>query len=113
MTEQNLGPISAKLIATTLAESEEFIKLEIGKNNIGDDGIQSIAFLLSRNPHIIHLDVSSNNLTEEGIRVLCEALTHNNTLVSLVLKSFEGLNRNKVGGKGCIQLKKLLTRTKV
>lgn len=108
-----MGVISAKLIAETLIQNGEFIKLELGKNNLADDGIQAIAYLVGQNKNFIHLDVSSNNLTEAGVKSLADALMANNTLISLSLKSFEGLNRNKVGPKGCGHLKKLLTKTKV
>lgn len=113
MTEHNIGVISARLIAQTLATNDEFIRLELGKNNLTDQGLDAICQLLQVNKNIIHLDVASNNLTEEGARLLSEYLISNNTLISLCLKSFEGLNRNKIGAKGCAYLKKYLTKTKV
>lgn len=113
MTEHNIGTISAKTISDILASNDEFIKLELGKNNLTDEGFFSICQLLMTNKNIIHLNVASNNLTEDSARMISETLINNNTLVSLSLKSFEGLNRNKIGAKGCTYLKKYLTRTKV
>lgn len=113
MTEHNISILSARLIAQTLATNDEFIKLELGKNNLTDEGLDAICQLLQVNKNIIHLNVASNNLTEEGARIISEYLVNNNTLISLCLKSFEGLNRNKVGPKGCSYLKKYLTKTKV
>ena len=111
--EHNAGPVSAKLISEVLDQNFYFSKLELGKNNLGDEGLGWIARLVARNPNIIHLDVSSNSITEEGVQILVDSLSNNNTLISLSLKSFEGLNRNKVGPKGCKHLKKLLQGSEV
>lgn len=113
MTEHNIGLITARAIEQILATNDEFIKLELGKNNLSDEGLFSICRLLMVNKNIIHLNVSSNNLTEESTRIIAETLTDNNTLISLSLKSFEGMNRNKIGPKGCSYLKKYLAKTKV
>jgi Ran GTPase-activating protein (RanGAP) involved in mRNA processing and transport len=112
LTEHNIGPITAKVIDQVLLDNPNFLKLELGKNNLADEGVIPIAHLLANNKHIIHADLSSNNITDEGVKILSEALMQNNTLISLSLKSYEGLNRNKVGGKGCVHLKKLLLKTK-
>lgn len=113
MTEHGIGTVTAKTIAQVLLSNDEFIKLELGKNNLTDEGLASICQLLLTNRHIIHLNVASNNLTEESAKIISETLLNNNTLISLSLKSFEGLNRNKIGPKGCAYLKKYLTKTKV
>lgn len=65
------------------------------------------------NKNFLDLDLASNNITEKGVAIICDALQKNNTLISLSLKSFEGLNRNKVASKGCDHIGKYLYKTKV
>lgn len=113
MEGHNIGVISARIIAEILAGNDEFIRLQLGKNNLTDEGLDPLFQLLQVNKNIIHIDLASNNLTEEGVKIVSEYLMKNNTLISLVLKSYEGLNRNKIGPKGCAHLKKYLTKTKV
>jgi Ran GTPase-activating protein (RanGAP) involved in mRNA processing and transport len=113
LSDQSLGLYSAQLLNSILKNNNHFLKLDFGKNNFGDEGVKFISEVLLFNRNIIHVDFSSNNLTEQGIKTICDAVGQNNTLISLNLKSFEGLNRNKVGAKGSVHLKKLLGRTKV
>jgi Ran GTPase-activating protein (RanGAP) involved in mRNA processing and transport len=112
LSDQSLGLYSAQLFNSILKNNNHFIKMDLGKNNFGDEGVKFISEILLFNRNIIHADFSSNNLTEQGVRTICDAVGQNNTLVSLNLKSFEGLNRNKIGAKGSVHLKKLLGRTK-
>jgi hypothetical protein len=65
------------------------------------------------NETIIHIDLSSNDIGPDGAKVLFEVLETNCTLISLTLRSYEGLNRNRIGAKGVECLRHVLKKNKV
>ena len=93
--------------------NDHFIKYNLSKNMLKDEGAYFIAEVLKHDRKIIHLDLSSNCLTKAGIKTLCDMLLVNKTLVSLNIKSFEGLNRNKIGAAGVAPIKNMLRKNKV
>jgi hypothetical protein len=56
--------------------------------------------------------LSSNDIGEEGAVAIFQVLYHNNTLISLNLKSYEGLNRNKLSPKGVAILADVLKQNR-
>jgi hypothetical protein len=55
---------------------------------------------LRKNLNLIHLGIGSNNITSNGILKICSGLLYHESLISLDLSSYEGLNRNRIGVKG-------------
>lgn len=111
--EQNMGINCSKLLSVLIRENNYFTRVNLSKNIIKSEGVRYISNALKRDKRIIHLDLSSNGLSDKGIAYICDMLKVNNCLISLCIKSYEGLNRNKLSSQGLVPLKEVMIRNKV
>ena len=56
---------------------------------------------------IYHLNLSSANITHKGAKRIFRALHKNESLVSLSLGCIDGVNRNRIGVEGVLEIAKL------
>ena len=108
LRDAGLGVESAKVIAQMLRSSDDFASLDLRKNGLGNEGCRALAKGIRTNSSLVHLDLGTNEITADGAAQLFPALARAGTLYSLNLSSFENLNRNRIGPKGCAPLVALL-----
>ena len=62
---------------------------------------------VKRSHSIYHLNLSSANITHKGAKRIFRALHKNESLVSLSLGCIDGVNRNRIGVEGVLEIAKL------
>ncbi|EAS05617.2 hypothetical protein TTHERM_00713100 (macronuclear) [Tetrahymena thermophila SB210] len=96
LSEQSLGPNSAKIVSEIIKNNSNFSTLNLNRNNIKDEGALLIAQAILNNPNICIIDVSNNNLSSQGCQFFFELLMSTESIYSLNISSPDSYNRNKM-----------------
>ena len=91
LTENFVGPATAKSIGTALTTNTTLTNLNMSGNEVGSAGAESLADALKTNKTLTKLELSGNNLDSAAAEFLGAALTTNTTLTYL------GLSGNNLG----------------
>jgi len=102
---QNFGLVSSSIekLIKSLGESCFYV-IDISLNRLTDKGAFSIAKYISKNPSLIYLDLRSNGISINGSYHIFLALVKNYHLTHLNMSTIDGINRNRIGVKGCESL---------
>jgi len=87
--------------------------LKLSSNRIEDTGIISLSSFMETNPPVILLDLRSNLIGSSGSAALFRSLKNNTHLVYLDVSSSEGVDRNKIGRQGSIELSNFIAMNEV
>ncbi|KAL4512587.1 hypothetical protein ABPG72_020424 [Tetrahymena utriculariae] len=96
LSEQSLGPNSAKIVAEIIKNNSNFSTINLNRNNIKDEGALLVAQAILNNPNICIIDVSNNNLSSQGCQFFFELLQSTESIYSLNISSPDSYNRNKM-----------------
>lgn len=107
-----LGPAGMKGLIGLIAENDKYIFLDLSMNQLQDDGAYALASYLNTNPPLIHIDLRSTGINVDGSINIFNSLRKNTHLVSLDYSAIDGIDRNRVGTKGCQYLAALIEQTK-
>lgn len=108
-----LGTEATKAFLQVIWNQKQYVYLDLSMNRLADAGAFLLAQYIQTNPPMIHLDLKSNNITSDGSTSLFQAMEENNTLVSIDFSAVDGIDRNKIGTKGCQALASLLLQNEI
>jgi len=105
-----LGTKTAKVLSKLLATNTNISHLDLSNNQIGKKGFKKLLPGLLKNTSLIHLNLGCNDIIgEENDDSIFEKLIDHKSLISLNFSNQQGLNRNRIGWKGCMGMSKLIS----
>lgn len=105
-----LGCKTAKVLSSLLAHNKAISHLDLSNNQIGKKGFLKLLPGLLKNTSLVHLNLGCNDIIgEESDESIFEQLINQKSLISLIFSNQQGLNRNRIGWKGCMGLSKLIS----
>ena len=86
LSDENIGPAEAKVIANALERNYTIRELNLRDNRIGDGGAVAIANALEANATLWKLNLRGNRIGDVGAGALAKMLKENKTITSLNLE---------------------------
>lgn len=105
-----LGPGCLLLLVQILYQNKQFMVLDLSLNQAGDEGATLLAQFFSADPMLIHVNLRSNGIGVEGCSKIFTGLMDNNHITSLDMGAIGGIERNRMGTKGCRALGEMLSK---
>jgi hypothetical protein len=96
--QNNIGDMSAKLLAASIITQSTLVQLHLYRNEIGGEGAEALSTALENLPLLKDIALDQNQLGEVGATAVAKALWRLTSLHSL------NLAKNQIGGKGASAL---------
>jgi Ran GTPase-activating protein (RanGAP) involved in mRNA processing and transport len=87
-------------ILISLMMNDNFVELDLSRNDIGTVGAMAIVKLVERTTTLVSLRLQNNGIGVTGAAMLCSALVHNISIVNFDFASPDGMCRNRMQGVG-------------